>query len=199
MFANSEYQISVIGNPGLKQNLEESGFRTIGFANLSEAKDYEEKHPLESDLIIFADGICRTEIGGDVLRKIGDSPETTLRMLIDSAVKEQDFQKDLALSMLDHHEGIYHKILSRFIAEYENLDTVLLDLLAHQDLNKIREYVHKLRGISLNLGSDKYYRICKNLEEKIAAGKALPEDIRFFIRYHHRLIAYSKEQENYGI
>ncbi|MFY9536748.1 MAG: hypothetical protein WAQ13_00030, partial [Bacilli bacterium] len=65
--------------------------------------------------------------------------------------------------------------------------------LAGEEFPAIGAVIHKIQGVSLNIGSRKLYRFCGFLEERIAK-KPNAEDFDIFIRFHRRIIEHCKEQ-----
>ncbi|MFI3251936.1 MAG: hypothetical protein R3Y60_02220 [bacterium] len=66
---------------------------------------------------------------------------------------------DLAVKYT-YSKELLKKIASRFLEEYENLALKLLDF----SKEEVLAIVHKIKGITLNLGAEKLYKDCIKLE-----------------------------------
>lgn len=109
-----------------------------------------------------------------------------------NCIKEYEFNKDLALSYLDNNEVVYNNFLKRFISEYENFSSLIKKLLEEQDYLKIREVVHKYKGLTLYLGSTKLYELIDQIEIDIINKKENKKMISYLAYYHDRIMNYAK-------
>ncbi len=81
---------------------------------------------------------------------------------------------DLELAVkYSYSKDLLIKFVNMFIEEYKNFDLSLVDLNQKEILSK----VHKLKGITLNLGAQKLYESCLTIEES----NDFNEDLKSFI------------------
>jgi len=108
---------------------------------------------------------------------------------------EEDFSKARALSMLDNNIRVYANILGRYYQEYYNFGLDFLNYYNSKDHSMLRMLVHKIKGVSLNLGSKRLYDLVLKLEKKIVRKSVALEEIHLFINYHNRILKYCKEMQ----
>jgi len=197
MTLDTIYTIILIGNNDfLKTKLQDAKFSIKIFKNQDDFKIYYQDNSIYIDLILdnFSNEI-RTSLNGEAISCINENNIIDqITDIIKTKVKEIDFSQDLALSMLDNNQAIYNKLLVRYIEEYKDLEDIIMNLLVKNDYLQIREYVHKIKGISLNVGSDKLYQISRELEYKIMLNEVKEEDVKIFVYYNNRILNYSKEK-----
>lgn len=81
---------------------------------------------------------------------------------------------------------LYKKFISMFKVEYENFDLNLLDLSKADILSRI----HKLKGITLNLGAKLLYDACLDIEESNNFDNDLKGFIYIFNQSYKELLNY---------
>lgn len=194
MNKDHNYTLQVIG----KSNL----IKDFDFENLSNIFSYEVKeNSVENDGLF--DVVLDTEtlelyhgfnkeviIKLDNLNKI--SKETEDKII--SEIKKVDFDVALAIDMLGGSERVFKNILGNYLEEYKNVEDSLTNLLESNDFDGIRKIIHKIKGVSLYLGSEKLLYMAQEIENKIFGGNVKSEDILDFIKYHNRMLEYVKAQ-----
>lgn len=81
---------------------------------------------------------------------------------------------DLELAIkYSYSKDLLTKFICMFTEEYKNFDLNLIDLSEKEILSK----VHKLKGITLNLGAEKLYHSCLEIEDS----KNFNQDLKTFI------------------
>lgn len=196
------YIVLVIGdNYDLVRLLEENNFQVYSYLSVKDADDFYHNNNFKIDLIVnlidknIETGFTKTKIA-NILDLGNNKILFEIKKSLKNNVKTEDFNKNLALSMLDDNEKIYNNILKRYCDSYSDTSNKFYEFLNNDDYQSIREYVHKIKGISLYLGSEKLLEMSKTLEFKIVNNQANEEDIRCFLNYHNRILEYSREQVN---
>ncbi len=83
-----------------------------------------------------------------------------------------------------YNEDLLLRFISRFLREYQNYSLKLLQLSKEEVLKE----VHKLKGITLNLGAEKLYHSCIKLEETSEYDEYLKEFIVIFNKSYKELL-----------
>lgn len=109
-------------------------------------------------------------------------------------IQKMDFDIALAIEMLGGSNQVFKNILINYLNEYSNIDETINELLETNDFDSIRKIIHKIKGVSLYLGSEKLLYIATLTEQKIYDLKVTKEDIRSFINYHNRMLEYIRKQ-----
>lgn len=109
-------------------------------------------------------------------------------------LNKTDFDKDLAIEMLGGSERAYSNIINNYYNEYSNINNDIFGLLAISDYDGIRKIVHKIKGVSLYLGSEKFLNLATELENHIFNKTANKTIVENFLIYHERLLNYLKRQ-----
>lgn len=198
---NYQYTILLIGNNHeIELLLNNSNHALISFENMIDATDYYYQNANKIDIIIdlivnrillsFNQSEIKTIEDGLTASQLMDQ----INQIIAHDIKNKEFSKSLALSMLDHNEIIYHKLLRRYYEENHNLSHTIYSLLDADKFFEIKILVHKIKGLSLNLGSEKLFEIAKTLNDKLELKKAERDDIIHFIRFHEHILEYIKEE-----
>ncbi|MDO6695348.1 Hpt domain-containing protein [Aliiglaciecola sp. 3_MG-2023] len=81
--------------------------------------------------------------------------------------EEQIIDLDFAVSQLSGNQSLLIKLLSKFNAQYENLEHELADLKQSQDFKAYKEVIHTVKGVSGNLGLNALHLSSKNLESSV--------------------------------
>lgn len=89
------------------------------------------------------------------------------------------------LSMLVNNEVIYLKLLNLYKQEYNNLDNQFNELISNNDFESIDNIIHKIKGISLNLGGNDLYIYSSDLHRKFKNNEVDIHDIFRFVKYHN--------------
>jgi response regulator RpfG family c-di-GMP phosphodiesterase len=92
------------------------------------------------------------------------------------------------LSTVLNNDNIYLKLLRIYHEEYADLEKKVSLLLNANDLFGIESLVHKIKGISLNLGAGQVYNLSTILNRKFKENDVVIEDILTFIKYHNLVI-----------
>lgn len=109
-------------------------------------------------------------------------------------IKDLDFDIELALDMLGGSESAFINMLNNYYEIYSCLESTLRKFVEEKDYSSIRKVVHKIKGVSLYLGSEKLLEFSKMIEEKIYAEIISDDDILHFIEYHNRILSYIKQR-----
>jgi HPt (histidine-containing phosphotransfer) domain-containing protein len=123
--------------------------------------------------------------------------ESELEALIENLlqdVRDFDFTPQTGIAMLGGSEKLFRMTLSRYLDNYANLETEILNWVELRDFASIREAVHKIKGFSLYLGSTRLHDVAAMLEEELANGKHTNEAINYFLRLHRRISKYCQKQ-----
>ena len=111
-----------------------------------------------------------------------------------SKIKAVDFDIPLALEMLGGSMKVFTNVLINYLEEYGKLENLILQFLESEDYDSIRKLVHKIKGVSLYLGSEKLLALASDIEYKIYNNISSRADILYFINYHNRMLEYVREQ-----
>ena len=194
MEKDHNYTLQVIKKGDFKENFDFDNLSSIFTYNIKEAEvnndglydvvldteTLELYHGFNKELIVKLDG----------LKKI--SKETEEKII--SEIKKVDFDTTLAIEMLGGSERVFKNILGNYLQEYNNVEDSLIKLLELHDFDGIRKIIHKIKGVSLYLGSEKLLYMAQEIENKIFSENAENEDILDFIKYHNRMLEYVKAQ-----
>lgn len=93
-----------------------------------------------------------------------------------------------ALSTLVNDERLYLKFLDMYYEEYANFENNVQKYISDYNYLAIRNLVHKIKGVSLNLGSDEVYRLTTLLDQKLLKKEVQIEEINYFINYHNLVL-----------
>lgn len=66
--------------------------------------------------------------------------------------------KDIAMEYLMGNEIIYNKIKDSFLASYQNYKNIYQEFKEREKIEEAYNYIHSIKGISLNLGAEVLYR-----------------------------------------
>jgi HPt (histidine-containing phosphotransfer) domain-containing protein len=113
---------------------------------------------------------------------------------INEKIKQFDFNLSFALEMLGGSKKALSNIFKSYLEEYINIDVTLLDLLSKNDFEGIRKIIHKIKGSSAYIGSEKLMYLAEILEYRIYNDLAIKENIIEFLKYHSRIFEYVKAQ-----
>lgn len=75
--------------------------------------------------------------------------------------------KELALKYLLNKESIFEKVKNSFLSSYQNHEKDYKKLFDSKDFYQLEEYVHSLKGLSLNIGAKPLYDVCVEALEYI--------------------------------
>lgn len=92
------------------------------------------------------------------------------------------------LATLMNKEQIYIKLLQTYYNENKNLDLRILELIKNNDLEGVANIIHKIKGISLNLGSKQTYNLSSRLNRQFVDNDYQIDDIVYFVKHHYFLI-----------
>lgn len=194
MNKDCNYTLQVIGKSNLIKDLD--------FENLSNIFSYEVKEDTVEndglfDVVLDAETLeLHHGFNKELIIKLDNfkklSKETEDKII--SEIKKVDFDTSLAIEMLGGSERVFKNILGNYLEEYKNVEDSLTELLKSNDFDGIRKIIHKIKGVSLYLGSEKLLYMAQEIENKIFSENAESEDILDFIKYHNRMLEYVKAQ-----
>ncbi len=72
-----------------------------------------------------------------------------------------------------YSKEILEKVVKRFLLEYNSFDLKIM----HSSNEEVKSLIHKIKGITLNLGATKLYYKCLQIEET----NNFTEDIKSFV------------------
>lgn len=64
---------------------------------------------------------------------------------------------DLAMKYLMNHRNIFDKVKDSFLESYRNYEKDYSQFIENKDLRGLENYIHSVKGISLNLGAQILY------------------------------------------
>ncbi|HQA19968.1 MAG TPA: response regulator [Bacilli bacterium] len=106
--------------------------------------------------------------------------------------KKNNFQyinQSVGLSTLCNNKKVYYRLLKRYYDEYHNVKDKINSLINKRNYQEIRMIVHKIKGISSNLGSNLLYEEALKLENQITLmPKNLNEQISNFLVLHDNVL-----------
>ena len=188
-----EYMLAVIENDGrYSRRLAAAGYAVFPFKNNKSLSDF----PFYEyfDLIVNEKSLKISRPESSVITDITEPLSATVGDILTEAInRHRDFSEDVALSYLDNNYNIYRKVLRRYYIEYGNLDKTIMPLFINKDYRSISEYLHKIKGISLNIGALRLYDFIEKLEMHLKKNIVKEEEVRLFLKYHARIIKYCKE------
>ena len=79
------------------------------------------------------------------------------------------FDAQFAVNQFSGNQSLLVQILGKFIQQYENFDTLLLEHFKQEDFHTAKQQVHTIKGVSGNLGMKALYLECKKLEVSLAS------------------------------
>ena len=82
-------------------------------------------------------------------------------------LSEKCFDESLALYMLAGNLTAYELTKKNYIENFEYLDQYIITYNNNHDYEGIRVLIHRLRGISINIGSRKLYRYATYVDEML--------------------------------
>ncbi len=85
-----------------------------------------------------------------------------------------------------YSDEILKKVIERFLIEYKNLDLKILEL----EKKSVLSLVHKIKGITLNLGAEDLYNKCVELEESNNYDDSLKTFIYSFNKSYKELLSF---------
>ncbi|MDG6096486.1 Hpt domain-containing protein [Alteromonas sp. ZYF713] len=91
---------------------------------------------------------------------------------------------DFGLRQLNGNRSLLYRLLRKFAAEYQSLDTRLQTMLAQQEITEAENLVHTLKGVSGNLGCTAVYQSSRLVNEELKLGKPEQSSLKELI---HRL------------
>lgn len=186
-----DYNIVVIGGAGeVARRLEMLGYGVYCFKNARAAARF----PGREFFDVFVDvkkGVVFRPDGAQF--PIGATPEAAVKAAVSARPDEEDFSPELALRYLNGSYRLYGNVLERYRDAYGNLEEELHDLLARGDYPAIRAVIHRIKGVSLNIGSARLYHLCGLLEARLDR-KTGVEEIELFIHFHRRILKHCKKQ-----
>lgn len=112
-----------------------------------------------------------------------------LRLLITRLVAQLYFSPQTALATLDNNKNVFKRLLKRYYNENREFESIM----AHRH-DEIAMYVHKVKGLSLNIGSRRLYLVAKAVYEKLDLTEAQDADIEYFTAAHRYVLSLIKEQ-----
>lgn len=95
-----------------------------------------------------------------------------------------------ALSTLANNQKVYIRLLGRYYEEYKDINDILLKNLSVKNYQEIRNIIHKIKGISTNLGANELYEKAAEIENDIMNKEnmnQIDDKIIDFID-HHKLV-----------
>ena len=108
------------------------------------------------------------------------------------------FDAQFALNQFSGNQSLLVQILEKFIKQYQNFDTVLLECLQQEDFNAAKQEVHTIKGVSGNLGMKALHHECKELEDGLA-NKTTEQALTSFLKVFEQTLTliqnYSTEKD----
>lgn len=129
----------------------------------------------------------------DYLEKPISIDELSYKVLKTLSVhKKNNFQyinQSVGLLTLCNNKKVYYRLLKRYYDEYHNVKDKINSLINKRNYQEIRMIVHKIKGISSNLGSNLLYEEALKLENQITLmPKNLNEQISNFLVLHDNVL-----------
>jgi HPt (histidine-containing phosphotransfer) domain-containing protein len=78
------------------------------------------------------------------------------------------FDTQFAINQFSGNQSLLAKILEKFIQQYQNFDTLLIEHLQQNDFHAAKQQVHTIKGVSGNLGMKALHNACKEFEINLA-------------------------------
>lgn len=78
------------------------------------------------------------------------------------------FDTQFAVNQFSGNQSLLVQILEKFIKQYQDFDSLILERLQQEDFQTAKQEVHTIKGVSGNLGMKALHHECKELEEHIA-------------------------------
>ena len=116
------------------------------------------------------------------------------KSLVTDEIKRLDFDISFAIDMLGGSSKVFENILINYLGEYQDVEDRILNLLEINDYSNIRKIIHKIKGVSSYLGSEKLLYLSEVLEYRLYNNLASKEDVCEFIKYHNRILEYVRAQ-----
>jgi HPt (histidine-containing phosphotransfer) domain-containing protein len=74
------------------------------------------------------------------------------------------FDAQFATNQFSGNQSLLVKILKKFIQQYQNFDTFILENSQQENFHLVKLQVHTLKGVSGNLGMKALHNACRSLE-----------------------------------
>lgn len=114
---------------------------------------------------------------------------STITYCLSKITKDTKYlDEEYALSMLDNNKRIYHNLLRRYYNEYESVANVINTYISDKDYKSIRNIVHKIKGLSLNIGSKQLYEMTITLEKELDENIYNDKKVLNFIEFHNKIL-----------
>lgn len=100
-----------------------------------------------------------------------------------------DIDISLALEYLGNDEFVYGVMKKNYLKEYQDFELKANSYLSEKDFTKLELIIHKLKGISLYLGSKILYEFCSYLVNTLRNNDFIENElfieVDFLIKYNH--------------
>lgn len=83
-----------------------------------------------------------------------------------------------------YSEELLSRVIARFLEEYKNLDLKMLEL----EKSKVLMLIHKIKGITLNVGAEELYKKCIEVETSKKFDESLKSFIYTFNKSYNELL-----------
>ena len=108
--------------------------------------------------------------------------------VLDVLKENRTIDIDSGLKTLVNKEDLFLKILAIYKEEYQNLSENLTELMKNEKFDDIQKWVHKVKGVSLNIGANNLYQMIHSLHHNLKSNKIEIQEINEIIDYHNLVI-----------
>jgi len=98
------------------------------------------------------------------------------------------FNVEAGMATLLNNANIYQKVLQTYYEENKDLSNKIKTSLENNNFSEIELLVHKIKGISLNLGANRLYKLAFELNQHLKDREFVLNEIYNFMKYHNILI-----------
>jgi len=102
--------------------------------------------------------------------------------------KHYTFDIYAGLSTLLNNKRIYKKLVNTYHEENKDLNQRIINHLENKEFSEIELLIHKIKGISLNLGAKRLYNLASKLNRHLKEQEYELVEIMSFVKYHNLVI-----------
>lgn len=95
-----------------------------------------------------------------------------------------DIDEALALNYLGNDQNVYRIMKTNYLREYQDFEDKIDKCLQNKDNKKLELLIHKLKGISLYLGSNMLYEFATYLVEQVRVNSFIEEEVILLAKFN---------------
>lgn len=111
-----------------------------------------------------------------------------------SKIKNADFDEEFGIQMLGGSKDVFNNLCINYYKEYKDSSNIITTLMEASENDKLHKVLHKIKGVSFYVGGEKFYKLTCQVETKVLCGEATINDLKYFNKYHERILNYLLEK-----